>query len=209
MKYPYIGKSPQGHYYLAVKEELIYSFLSKSWLFELDGFADLKRVSHEYLEDTKVKIKSKEHRGFIQKIIDYTGLYTTRDGDILYIMSQSNNKSACKEIHIPLPPKEPEPKDWPQVGDEVLTASGQAASIVAIDCGEAWVKYEKSSIGSGYGSVAIAALIEPPTQEEKLREKLKDELSSYISRHDPYDTLIDLTDGILNGEIDGLSYKPE
>ena len=47
------------------------------------------------------------------------------------------------------------------------------------------------------------------TSNEELREKLKDKLGTYISWHDRYDTLIDLTDAILNGEIEGLSYKPE
>ena len=88
--------------------------------------------------------------------------------DKIVIRVEDNDIYAADDL-----PKEPESKEWPQVGDEVLTASGQAASIVAIDCNEAWVKYENSSIGSGYASVAIATLTKPSTPEEDLAKELE------------------------------------
>ena len=107
--------------------------------------------------------------------------------------------------------KEHEPKEWPQVGEEVSFPSGKG--ILVVDKpdinGIIIVKSTDEYSIDEYKKVSLNALKKPLTPEEELREKLKDELSSYISRHDPYDTLIDLTYAILNGEIEGLSYKPE
>ena len=45
------------------------------------------------------------------------------------------------------------------------------------------------------------------TDEQK--QKLKDEISSYISWRDPYDAIVELTEAIINGEIEGITYEPK
>ncbi|QDP50476.1 MAG: hypothetical protein Unbinned6284contig1001_32 [Prokaryotic dsDNA virus sp.] len=169
--YPYIGKfvGHTGHSIVLFAGEGEACYLggdfetSEKYVFRDDYFeCEFTNITREYLADTKVGIESEEHRSFIQKMISKSDLWTTRNSDVLYIMSKPNNESTCKEIHIPLPPKEPkevsmneikvdvtnntdslvqikksddessifiyvndppkepEPKDWPQVGDEVF-----------------------------------------------------------------------------------------
>lgn len=180
---------------------------------------EFKNITTDYLRNTYGKVESKEHAEFIVKLAELNGAEVVEpwswgksftfspddaNGLILGFYDEAEAKDdGEKLITLPLPPKEhkePESKEWPVVGDEVLTPSGQAASIIAIDCNEAWVKYENSSIGSGYASVAIATLTKPPTPEEDLRVSLAE---FFISSNE------DLARAIINGEIKGLSYKPE
>jgi len=63
-------------------------------------------------------------------------------------------------------------REWPVVGDKVLTASEQKGQVIAIDSEEAWIKYENTSIGKGYASVSIATLSKPKTPEEELRDDI-------------------------------------
>lgn len=183
MKHPYIGKSPQGHYYLVVKKELIYSFLSKSWLFELDGFADLENITREYLANTKVKIESEKHADFIIKLFSnaFDVCAESRNPKWVY---NDGRKGVCQQFHgkpkeelklitIPLPPKEPEPKEWPQVGDEVLTASKRKAKLIATHDYHAWVKYYEEDNTFSLGTVTIATLSKPLTPEEELAKELE------------------------------------
>lgn len=135
--------------------------------------------------------------------------------------------SEHKEITIPLPPKDdltagpgltltgstldvdlakkPEPKEWPQVGDEVVTASKLDATVIAIDNCEAWVKYKGKPTTKGYGSVSIATLTKPPTPEEELATKITQLENFDITGQ----KALVLAKAIINGEIKGLCYKPE
>lgn len=72
--------------------------------------------------------------------------------------------------------KEPEPKEWPQVGDEVLTASKRKAKLIATHDYHAWVKYYEEDNTFSLGTVTIATLSKPLTPEEELKIKLKDDL---------------------------------
>lgn len=67
----------------------------------------------------------------------------------------------------------PKSEEWPAVGDEVITASVKStltanATVLAINDGEAWIKYH--DCGMGYNSVRIATLSKPPTPEDELKQ---------------------------------------
>lgn len=38
-----------------------------------------------------------------------------------------------------------------------------------------------------------------------MKQELQDEIASYISWEDPYNAIVDLTEAIINGEIEGIS----
>ena len=61
-------------------------------------------------------------------------------------------------------------KEWPAVGDEVLTASEREAIILAIDYNEAWIKYKDHLVGNDYASVAVSSLKKPPAPEDELKQ---------------------------------------
>ena len=44
---------------------------------------------------------------------------------------------------------------------------------------------------------------------DKQKQELQDEIGSYISWRDPYDAIVDLTEAIINGEIEGVTYEPK
>ena len=261
MEYPYIGKSPQGDRYLVVREELIYNLISKSWLLEAGGFAELENITREYLANTYGEVESKEHAELIIKLAKSAGFevsiysesksyFAFVDGALLFIDVPIYDKHNRKLITIPLPPKEheedstkqlerklsaamstleqlgytyhggelwkppiaeaikePEPKEWPQVGDEVLTTSKQPAVILAINSSEAWVRYSKRNPEENalhsYNTVAIATLSKPLTPEEELESQIKSMIE--FTNYNP----TAIAQYIINGEIKGLSYKPK
>lgn len=165
-------------------------------------------ITREYLANTKVEIESEGHEVFVRKIASSANLNCAVLNGFAFIFD-NHIEDASKEIHIPLPPKEPEPKEWPQVGDEVLTASKQPAVVLAINSSEAWVRYSKQNPEENalhsYSTVAIMTLTKPLTPEEGL--------ATLISNWRGQDkaTIGDskLAEAIINGEIKGLSYKPE
>ncbi|MCP4989865.1 MAG: hypothetical protein GY928_28550 [Colwellia sp.] len=207
---------------------------------DFNGFDKAENITREYLANTKVEIESDEHSRFVQDIVISNGgkwgdgsksikfelsKFIVIDSNLkmtIKISSHSFANSENKLVKIPLPPKEPDTKEWPQVGDEVaIIGSDCKFNVISINNGRAWIErsYFDSSVVNTEAHepleifeshiVFIDELKKPLTPEEELREKLKEELSLYISLHDPHDTKIDLTDAILNGEIEGLSYKPE
>lgn len=96
-------------------------------------------------------------------------------------------------------------KEWPAVGDEALTSSKQKVSVLAIHGGEAWVKYDGTPIETGYASIRVATLSKPPTPEEELTQALK----KYASSHEHICEWRHIATSIINGEIEGLEYKPQ
>lgn len=230
MKYPYIGKLKENNEGLVLfvsagfgaqlnskgcgwcEEEIgIYS-TSDDW-----DEREFTNITREYLANTYGEVKSKEHADFIVKLAEgagfEVGLYCQDDKwfcfseNFLFFYTKESRASGAKEklITIPLPPKEPEPKEWPQVGDEVFcehpSGQTQTGELLALTKEYAIIQRE------GYEQhlyLKSWELSKPPTPEEELESKidkyLKVELSSPLIRN--------LTRAIINGEIKGLSYKP-
>jgi len=177
-----------------------------------------ENITREYLANTYGKVESKEHAEFIVKLAEsagFRGAIASAEASWFrftelklwfYGCGSKARYDTVKQITLPLQPKEPESKEWPAVGDEVLTASKQPAKILAIDDGEAWIKYKNDPYPNmSYASVAIATLTKPPTPEEGLAQSIADSVSggSVFGVHDL------LAKAIINGEIKGLRYNPE
>lgn len=101
----------------------------------------------------------------------------------------------------------PKSEEWPQVGDDVITASVKGtltanATVLAVENGEVWIKYHDDK--QGYNSVRVATLTKPPTPEDELESKLSALMSS-----DSCNSCGDIAKAIINGEIEGLEYKPQ
>jgi len=218
--YPGFYRAVDGKEYLYLDKSNYFSFERGIWgkSDPSDNHKKDTNITREYLANTYGKVESKDHADFIAELAGKHGFDTTAkftgsckyfyisERELsFYMYKDSSPIATCKEITIPIPPKEPEPKEWPKVGDEVLTASKQKASVVAIDSNQVWIKYKDTSIGCGYATVAIATLSKPLTPEE--------ELATSISNWRGQDkaTIGDskLAEAIINSEIKGLSYKPE
>lgn len=162
------------------------------------GEDTLKNITREYLENTYGKVESKEYAEFISKLAMSAGFgfpfnkvksngYFSVSGGNIYFWGSENVASSLNEklITIPLPPKEPESKEWPQVGDDVT---------VRIDAHQWDVKYghevdsKKGVVRSVFkdGKVTVYAvsvdgvcycfvrglLQKPKTPEQELRDEL-------------------------------------
>lgn len=191
-----------------------------------------KNITAEYLTNTYGKVESKEHAEFIKLIAGNEGIkcnymvvsddikYFYFSGGVLFFTFSSINDDKFKLITIPLPPKEKSmesQKEWPAVGDEVLINLANHNAIYGhnIDGKKAVVRsifkdgdttvYAVSYEGACYCFVG-GILKKPPTPEEELRAKL-------ISVMDNSNTAFTYADfiskAIINGEIDGLEYKPQ
>ena len=93
--------------------------------------------------------------------------------------------------------KEPEPKEWPKVGDKVVTEGFYPLEVRGLDGANAWCLDSEGD----YLTFNIDELKKPPTPEEELNEKLYNLFQC--------DLFEGLSKAIINGEIKGLSYKPE
>ena len=82
----------------------------------------------------------------------------------------------------------------------------QLGSYLAIHGGEAWVKYDDTPIGTGYASVRVATLSKPLTPKENLRDKL---IAAMDNSNTAFQYANYLSEAIINGEIEGLEYKPQ
>jgi hypothetical protein len=93
-------------------------------------------------------------------------------------------------------------KEWPAVGDEVLI-NNLKCNVIGIDGDAYWIKRKKTGT---YDIAKREQLKKPPTPEEELRTKL-------ISVMDNSNTAFAYADfiskAIINGEIEGLEYKPQ
>ena len=104
--------------------------------------------------------------------------------------------------------KEPKPKDWPQVGDEVFcehpSGQTQTGELLALTKEYAIIQQE------GYEQhlyLKSWELSKPLTPEEELKEKLTEITDKYRNQQLSIQELI--AKAIIKGEIKGLSYKPE
>lgn len=141
-KYPYIATNGLNNFLVYAEntatligdENNCFSSGFKIALCE-DGLTDITR---EYLANTYGKVESKEHAEFISKLamsagfgfpfnkVKSNGYFSVSGGNVYFWGSESEATSWNEKlITIPLPPKketkkEPENKDWPQVGDDAL-----------------------------------------------------------------------------------------
>lgn len=92
-------------------------------------------------------------------------------------------------------------KEWPTVGDVVLI-NNLKCKVIGIDNGAYWIKRNKTGT---YDIAKRSQLKKPPTPEEELANKLDEAALATIE----IDDLIKLSKAIINGEIKGLSYKPQ
>ena len=97
-------------------------------------------------------------------------------------------------------PKEPKPKEWPQVGDEVVWGvGGVVGEVVFIHELDALIKTENNKF------------LIPLSKLSKPQSALEEELSRLIYGLGGANTdyCEHIAKAIINGEIKGLSYKPE
>ena len=239
MKYPAILKLGNGTDVLAIKnmcgialsyykDEYEETFVNKYYE-DFNGFDEAKNITREYLNNHAIKIESQEHLDFLYEIAEGHELNLEPvecrifDADYPYFVtvrsSVFHGNDKLLELHekklitIPLPPKEPEAKPWPQVGDEVLTASRQTARVLAINLNEAWVRYSKrnseDAATKSYNTVAIATLTKPLTLEEELEEKLANKITQLENFDITGEKALVLAKAINNGQIKYLRYQPE
>lgn len=101
-------------------------------------------------------------------------------------------------------PKEPKPKEWPQVGDEACCGSLlNICTVEALCKGFAWVSYKEGNLETA----SISSLIKPLTPEDELKENLTEITDKYRNQELSIQEII--AKAIINGEIKCLSYKPE
>lgn len=178
-----------------------------------DGLTDITR---KYLKNTYGKVESKEHAEFISKLCCTSGIETSdvwtssnehftidRDGLYFWDLKDSAEQYSGKLITIPLPPKEPESKEWPQVGDDVLFKCSETPKSHE-DCNldehcivDTWFNGDELvvvAIVTGFdGSLLpvvqnkrtkeVSAILKklikkPKTPEQELRDELIDDLST-------------------------------
>lgn len=203
MKYPYIGQCKENLLTVLFYQRNSGTTLScgNSDIAEVGKFEtgfserEFKNITLEYLANTYGKIESKEHAEFIVKLAENAGFnvgsYFLPD---LFCFSEYNlffyeseliaNAANGKQICIPSPPKEPEIKEWPQVGAEVLVGGGNPAKVIGLYGAVAWIKYTNSDYA--YDTVRVDAMYKPKTPEEELRDELMDATINSMS-DDSYD----------------------
>ena len=218
-KYPYIGKGLLGSVVLftdssfgvAIRHE------NKEWEGVYRGgwnesiFTD---VTHEYLSSTWGVVESKEHAEFIIELAELHGLkinyekvedcdpkcfmfYSSSVGIYHYNHLQLSNERGFKQITIPLPPKA---KEWPQVGDEVVTQGGSKGILLVS-------KPDRDGMilcdfDGEYALAYLNELQKPKTKEDILTEELQTKLCD--NNHVDNFTL---ASDVINGMIPGLSYN--
>lgn len=162
----------------------------------------------EDLMNTWGVVESKEHAEYIVKVADSAGLsllgvsnsfggfFAFSDVSLIFIVSGCVASWGCKKITIPLPPKE---KEWPQVGDEVLTVSGVMLDVLAVYGESVWVKYQDGRNDCTTLHISNLRKSKQDLLIEELHQKL---LANNCS--DEYLLACD----IVQGKIEGLSYNP-
>lgn len=140
-------------------------------------------ITREYLANTYGEVKSKEHTEFIVKLAEGAGFEVERFGLVDHswfsFMSKTlafykNEQAACSDnenlITIPLPPKEPEPKEWPQVGDSAIYNGLPHKVVVSTpdSAGGLVLEYQGE-----YCFAQLSRVSKPLTPEEELAKELE------------------------------------
>lgn len=228
-KYPYIARAKKsGSACVVFDYGKCVCIESKDSNFEFGEVYDvdesvLFNITAEYLANTKVKIKSEEHAEFIIKLFNnaFDIGAVSRNPKWIYnkgeagVTQQFHGEPSgeLKLITIPLPPKEESmSKEWPQVGDDVLydgssdrfeSIKGEVSKVIAKYSFEGsdyiTIKHHNEGV---FAMVAGSWLRKPQTPEEELNKSIL----KFLECGKTYDRL---AKAIINGEIEGLSYKPE
>lgn len=203
MKYPYIGGL--GNDCVTLFTDDCEGIAMKHPTIEIKGIVEqywdedeFTNITREYLANTYGEVVSTEHAEFIKllavtngmgcghKVVDDNCKYFYAfHGDLFFTSEVLSSTGRCKQITIPLPPKaEPEPKEWPQVGDKVVTSDGKGILRLPADkTGCYIVEVENNSLG--YQQYTIDELSKPKTEAEILRDELGSILDSYILGDEP------------------------
>lgn len=218
MKYPYIANNNLLFYAPNIATIIGDENNANSHGFKVvANECDYANITADYLRNTYGKVESKEHAEFIVRLADNAGFYADsyhKDfkwfcfyGKNLFFF---NEKSVARDygeklITIPMPPKEPKPKEWPQVGDDVLTASKLKGNVVFINGDKAWIEYREKLDGNQVDLVVMTdSLSKPKTPEEELAANIANAADS-DDIHSAHEMI---AKAIINGEIKGLTYKP-
>jgi len=220
MKYPYIGKGlNSGSIVLFYEQNKGVTLESKTWASENLQHSNcinedlFTNITRECLENTYGKVESKEHADFLIKLAEKNKIelgiggyserknyfYFTEDEGLLYLVFASFSPSnKHTSITIPLPPVEPKPKSWPQVGDEVKGPKDILLQVRGIDGPHIWCL----DVELDYCTYHVSLLKKPLTPEEELESKIKSmiEFTNYNPKL--------IAEYIARDGIKGLSYKP-
>ena len=191
--------------------------------FNFDTSDAWENITADYLRNTCGKVENKEHADFIVKLAEGAGLgcgkfnelrdgYFCTDGNmLLFTISESTAKNKGEKlITLPLPPKEPEVKEWPQVGDIAIYSSHEKP-MHHEDCNldehcivDTWRNGDKLIViatvtihgkrtpvvqndrTQEVSSIRTKLIKKPPTPEEELRDELMDATIKSMS-DDSYD----------------------
>ena len=228
MKYPYIGKGTEsGSIVLFYEQNKGVTLESKTWASEKlqhsncineDLFNDITR---ECLSDHAIKIESQEHLDFLYEVAEGYQLniepvecrifddeypyFVTVRGSVFHANINLPELKDKKLITIPLPPKEHEPKEWPQVGDEVAFSGKEVYKVVVNTPDSDNMIVVKGSMGE-YLLADFSVCKKPLTPEEYLKEQLFQH-SGVRARDGGREVASYLAKAIINGEIKGISYE--
>lgn len=209
--HPYIGKSGQGNDYLVASSNLIYSFISRSWMADYnDGFAPIENTTNEYLANTYGEVASPEHAEFIVELcsprlfngfardvaggIKYFEIKESEsDGLWLYLRNDKPRSKKLKQITIPLPPKvdKQELSEWPKNGDKCISNDELCTFLCKSPFGSEAVIARDGSDDWDVISVPYSDLKKPKTPEEDLRDELEIALNSFVLSDKPASEHID------------------
>lgn len=184
-KYPYIGKGKEiGSIVLFYGECESVTLESKTWAssdLQYSNFINesaFENITADYLSNTKVKIESEEHAEFVIKLFNSAFGTEANSMNPVWVYNEGlrgvsqrfhgEPSKDLKQITIPLPPKEPEIKEWPQVGDEVETSDGNGVVKLLADS----KGYYVVSVNDEYYQYQIDELSKPKTPEEELRDEI-------------------------------------
>lgn len=215
IKYPYIGKANlDGALVVFYSEAYGRCFRSDSWGCGVRGDYNEKaftNITREYLSNTWGVVESKEHAEFIINLAELHGLsiwhddieiersfFTFNDCGKLFFYDNSSDAYMPdrKQITIPLPPKA---KEWPQVGDKVVTRGGSKGVLLIANADK-----DGMVVCDFDGEYALAYLNELQKPKSK-QDLLIEELQTKLCNNNAVDNYI-LACDIINGEIEGLSY---
>ncbi|WP_428615789.1 hypothetical protein [Pseudoalteromonas sp.] len=219
-KYPYIGESRNNGTIVLFSSESYGAQLWRESANYQDGWNEslFKNITAEYLTNTYGKVENKEHAEFIKLLAGNEGIncnymvvsdeikYFYFSGGVLFFTFSSVYDERFKLITIPLPPKEKpmeSQKEWPQVGDYVICKSKadniRKGELLALTKEYAIVKYD----GFEHSLHLGAWELEKSTSTE---EELSKSILKFLESGKTYDRL---AKAIINGEIEGLEYKPQ
>lgn len=150
-----------------------------------------QNITREYLEGKCVKIESPEHSEFVQKLAFNAGFEWLSCGSKLkntnypFLFFSLDLSITCgydddnrDQVTIPPPPKaESEPKEWPQVGDEVLFRNDLCKVLLAEDAS----RHIVVEWNGNYVNPHIEDIKKPKAEDEILRDWIQERIGYGIA----------------------------